>query len=535
MSINPRISEKPEQIHLYEDLPSLRERLLNILLTRAAIIAIPVYSVAMIPALKRGLTFSAILYTVALIWVAAIAIFRKLPYLARASSLAILPFVLGIINLTQSGFNLDAGLFFMTLIILTALLLGARAAIYAVAASALVICGAGFLTVTRQFQPTLMLPQNDPMLWIVGGFVYLLVSAILILSITTLTRGLSKSLTNTQSLVDQTIEERETSKSASADLERRLIAIRTAAEISRIISGVLEPKLLLQEVADLLKDRFQLYYVGVFLVDERQRFAILEAGTGEAGRKMIAEHHKFPISETSMIGWTITLSQARIALDVGKDAVRFANPHLPLTRSELALPIIAGEKTLGAVTVQSEKEAAFDQDDITALQGITDTLAIALENARLFKELEQNLKEIRSLHGRYLLEAWSGKTRGIGQIQYDYASGETPPSNATTISVPLALREQIIGQLDMERSEDWSPDERTLIEAVATQAALALENARLLEDSQQTALRERLTADIANKIWASQNIETILQTTIRELGRALRADEATIEIDAIEQ
>jgi GAF domain-containing protein len=313
------------------------------------------------------------------------------------------------------------------------------------------------------------------------------------------------------------------------------VAIRTAAEISRIISGVLEPKHLLQEVADLLKDRFQLYYVGVFLVDKRQRFAILEAGTGEAGQKMITENHKLPISETSMIGWTITMSQARIALDVGKDAVRFANPHLPLTRSELALPIIAGEKTLGAVTVQSEKEAAFDQDDITALQGITDTLAIALENARLFKELEQNLKEIRGLHGQYLLDAWSSKTRGIGQIQYDYASGETPAGKATSISVPLALREQIIGQLDMERSEDWSPDERTLIEAVATQAALALENARLLEDSQQTALRERLTADIANKLWASQNIETILQTTIRELGRALRADEATIEIDATEQ
>jgi GAF domain-containing protein len=44
------------------------------------------------------------------------------------------------------------------------------------------------------------------------------------------------------------------------------------------------------------------------------------------------------------------------------------------------------------------------------------------------------------------------------------------------------------------------------------------------------ALRERLTAEITGKIWSSPNTDTILQTAIKELGRALRADEATIEL-----
>jgi GAF domain-containing protein len=520
--------------HVFEDLPAIRLRILNTLLTSGTLIGVPLYLISLIPAIKNGLITSAILYTVILVWVMTITVAKKMPYLLRAGSLAALPFILGILNLIQSGFNLDAGLFFLTLIVLTGVLLGLKAGLYALAASALIISGAGFLIVTHQHEPTLMLPQDDPLLWAVGGFVFLLVGSILTLSITTLSRGLSNSLKNTQSLIQQTIEEREISEAASANLERRLVTIRTAADISRIISGVLEPKQLLQEVVELLKDRFQLYYVGIFLVDERQRFAILEAGTGEAGQKMIGENYKLPIGETSMIGWTILRGQARIALDVGMDAVRFANPHLPMTRSELALPIIAGERTLGAITVQSEKEAAFDQDDITALQGITDTLSIALENARLFKELEQNLIEIRNLHGQYLLEAWSSKTRGIDQGEFNFQTTDRSSQKGIAISVPLALREQTIGQLQLERIEDWSPDERTLIEAVATQAALALENARLLEDSQQTALRERLTADIANKIWASQNIDTILQTAIRELGRALRADEATIELDATE-
>ena len=98
------------------------------------------------------------------------------------------------------------------------------------------------------------------------------------------------------------------------------------------------------------------------------------------------------------------------------------------------------------------------------------------------------------------------------------------------MNVPLNLREQIIGQLRLEGLQSWTPEERGLIEAVATQASLALENARLLEESQQVALRERLVAEIAGKIWSSPNMDAILQTAIKELGRALRADEGTIEL-----
>ena len=98
------------------------------------------------------------------------------------------------------------------------------------------------------------------------------------------------------------------------------------------------------------------------------------------------------------------------------------------------------------------------------------------------------------------------------------------------IEVPLTLRDQVIGQLRLEGNQDWTEEERGLIESVATQAALAMENARLLEESQQLALRERLAAEITGKIWASPNTDFILQTAVKELGRALRADEATIEL-----
>ncbi len=280
---------------------------------------------------------------------------------------------------------------------------------------------------------------------------------------------------------------------------------------------------------DLILKRFNLYYVGIFLADEGTRYATLQAGTGEAGKAMLAERHKLSIAESSMIGWTIIHRQARIALDVGQDAIRFANPYLPDTHSELALPLLSGDKVLGALTIQSSQPEAFDEDDITILQNIADTLAIAIENAHLFQEAQSTLDELRIAQRSYITKTWSDTAKE--HEEFEYTSGPAlQAERAASIDVPLTLREQIIGQLHLEGDQEWTAEERSLIEAVASQAALAMENARLLEESQQTALRERLVAEITGKIWSSPNADFILQTTVKELARALRTDDAIIEL-----
>ena len=98
---------------------------------------------------------------------------------------------------------------------------------------------------------------------------------------------------------------------------------------------------------------------------------------------MLKNKHRIKVGE-GMIGWCVANNRARIALDVGMDAVRFDNPELPDIRSECALPLRSRSKVLGALTVQSNETSAFDQDTITALQTMADQVAIGLENARLF-------------------------------------------------------------------------------------------------------------------------------------------------------
>lgn len=182
------------------------------------------------------------------------------------------------------------------------------------------------------------------------------------------------------------------------------IRLETAAQVSHAITSILDLEALLPRVVDMLRQSFDLYYVGIFLVDldgtrtgEPDKWAILRAGTGNAGRTMMAQNHKLRVGGASMIGTCIAAQGARIALDVGSEAVRFDNPALPLTRSEMALPLVSRDQAIGAMTVQSQREAAFSRQDIAVLQTVADQLANAIQNARLFSEAERRLRELGML------------------------------------------------------------------------------------------------------------------------------------------
>ena len=170
--------------------------------------------------------------------------------------------------------------------------------------------------------------------------------------------------------------------------------LRAAAEVSNAASSLLDINELLINVAELIRNHFEYYYTGIFLVDEAKEWAVLKAATGEAGKRMLSTGHRLKIGNSSMIGWCIYHKKARIALDVGEDAVRFKNPNLPLTRSEIALPLITHGEVIGAMTIQSQLPSAFSRMDITVLQSMADQIANAIENARLFTERASLINEL---------------------------------------------------------------------------------------------------------------------------------------------
>jgi PAS domain S-box-containing protein len=179
---------------------------------------------------------------------------------------------------------------------------------------------------------------------------------------------------------------------------KRARQLQTAAEVSRAASSILDPDELLRQAVDLIRERFGLYYTGIFLVDDAGQYAVLRAGTGEAGQEMLKRGHKLEVGGESMIGWCVANARARIALDVGQEAVRFENPLLPGTRSEMALPLISRGQVIGAVTVQSSRVAAFSAEDITVLQTMADQLANAIRNARLFQGICSTLERLDTMN-----------------------------------------------------------------------------------------------------------------------------------------
>ena len=180
------------------------------------------------------------------------------------------------------------------------------------------------------------------------------------------------------------------------DIQRHTTLLKAAARAAKNITTILDPYELFQRTVDIICDEFGFYYAGVFLLDDKKQYAVLRAGRGEAGRAMINEGHKLAIGGNSMIGASIANRQGRIALDVGHEAVFFENPHLPKTRSEMALPLVVSEDVIGALTVQSTEEAAFHDEDIAALQTMADQLAIAIQNSNLHRQAERRSRLLKA-------------------------------------------------------------------------------------------------------------------------------------------
>jgi DNA-binding LacI/PurR family transcriptional regulator/GAF domain-containing protein len=346
--------------------------------------------------------------------------------------------------------------------------------------------------------------------------------------------------------------------------ERRALQQKTAAEVSRAASSTLDLDVLIQQVVDLLKERFNLYYAGLFLVDEdgmwtgeSNKWVVLQAGSGDAGRQMLAVGHKLEIGDGSMIGWCVANEQARIALDVGEDAQRFKNPFLPETRSELALPLVSRGDVIGALTIQSDRAMAFSDQDIAVLQTMADQLANAIVNARLFEKTQAALSEVEATQRRYLQRAWDDYTQVQEANGYQLSEASVEPLGAellpevqkalqeqrtlildrddgtSVLVVPVLLRGQPLGALGFKadrRSEEWSVENIVLVEGIGEQFALAAENLRLLDETQRRAARERLTRDITDKMRRAASIEDVVQTAVDELFSALGSSRAFVRL-----
>ncbi len=353
----------------------------------------------------------------------------------------------------------------------------------------------------------------------------------------------------------QTLEKRVDERTEEARLQARRFHV--IAELASALTVMRESEQLMQNAVTLIAERLGYDHVGIFLLDKDRQWVVLRAASSEGGKRMLARGHRLHVGLQGIVGNVAFTGTPRIATDVASDAAWVANPDLPDTRSEMALPLVVREQIIGVLDIQSNNPQAFTQDDVRTLRVLADNVAIAIEEARLVNEMQTNLERLRSYQAQDIVEAWrEAQLRHRNVFSYEaiydavipLEEEEAPPLEALPdhvemtelegryrLQVPVTVREQRVGLLQFETARPWRPEEVRLAGLVAEQLGLALDNARLLEESRLRALNERARSAIVARLRASSNVEAVLRNLVQEVGRALNTERVRVQLVPFEE
>ncbi len=341
---------------------------------------------------------------------------------------------------------------------------------------------------------------------------------------------------------------------AGNQLERRAARLQASSEISQIISLDIDKDFrdLLNETVNILSEKTGYYHTGIFLLDQNNEFAVLRAANSSGGQTMLARQHQLKVGGAGIVGYVSQSGRPRIALDTGADAVFFNNPDLPETRSEMALPLKIGSRVIGVLDIQSTQPAAFDNDDAAILGTLANQIAIIIQNSlitrgigsagRLLNQSSIWNREEKTKGYSYLPDGSIaafvennnpviGKSIETGQT---VVMDKTVNNSQPALAIPVKIRDTIVGVIHIESTQNnrkWSEDEVALAQAVSERAALAIENARLFEETERSAERERVISLVTTRIGDANRFDSILHTTIQELGRTLGASRTFIQLE----
>jgi GAF domain-containing protein len=418
-----------------------------------------------------------------------------------------------------------------------------------------------------------------------------LIGVISWLSSSSLENAVKEARRNASALAESNREleaSRDTLQAQANDLVRRARYLEATARVAGDVASVLDLQELLSRVVGLISERFGFYHVGIFLLDSSGEWAELRAASSGGGQRMLAGRYRLRVGEGGIVGYVAGRGEPRIALDVGADVAFFDNPDLPDTRSEIALPLQARGEIIGALDVQSKEPEAFSDEDVAVLQTLADQIAMAISNARFFQQAEESLEAERRAYGEISREAWRELLQAHHHLGYRYSKGDVAPlveapsaprpdahhnpvsqsergaddsegcsvpfapavasagdsaapqdadaklvEELPELALPVRVRGQVIGAISAHKPGDageWAAEEVALMETLAEQVGLALESARLYQDTQQRALRERLTGEIAAHMRETLDMDTVLQGAIREIGERLGIAEVEVRM-----
>lgn len=556
------VSRSDVSQHSINDLKTI---LLQNYLSGSIILGTVVFFISLFIAIQKQDYITAVFVTIIFLILFIITFVRSINTNIRSVTLAFLYIATGVLSILSSGINSNAILYFFTSVLLLGILLRGLWWVAGLVFEGILISVMGILIQFNWIQLDALLFESSSMVnWFTTITMTLFMALVVVsplaqylsaLRVKNTTLDSEKEIQETNNVrLNERISDLET------EVDRRRSKMLAARQISREISQQSSLQDLLNDSVDLVCTQFEFYYAAIFLSDERNEFAVLRAASGEAGKQLLSQGHKLRIREEGIVGYVVSRGETRLALDVGEDSVHFKNPLLPGTRSEVGIPLKTGSKIIGALDVQSDKETAFSEEDIDILQSIADQLASAIDKSIYITDLESQINELLIGSGESTRGVWRshlyGSRRNLSFTYRDdqltsepstpllsdiseattetYSSdGEVGESNPieTVYSLPIKLRDQALGMIKVRYSGKKMPVRMINLVKIATdRLAVALENARLLENIQERAEREHTVGEISTKVRSSQTIEAIMQTAVSELGKTLGVNEVSIQL-----
>jgi GAF domain-containing protein len=450
-------------------------------------------------------------------------------------------------------------------IVLASLLSGRRGLIAYTVLSLVAVAIQGYgevsgLIVTRFSNQTVL--QNVIILDVLLAFVGIL----LYTAINNLSDSLARARRNERQMAESNLELEATRASLeervqerTRELARRAGYLEATATVAHDAASVLNLQEMFDRVAALISERFGFYHTAIFLTDATGEWAELQAASSAGGKRMLARRHHLQMSGRGIVPYAISRGEPRIALGVGEDAVFFNNPDLPDTRSEAALPLRARGQIIGALDVQSDQPQAFEQEDIVALQTLADQVALAISNAQLFQQAQASLEAERRAYGQLSGEAWKEMLRVNPNVGYLYnqgalarlenrpagphgapgqvknGNGDAPPQmqELPELKLQVQARGNVIGTISAHKpgqAGTWTPEEIALLETLTEQLGSALESARLYQDTQRRATREKLIGEITARMRETLDVEAVLKTAVGEMRQALGLEKVLVRL-----
>jgi len=327
--------------------------------------------------------------------------------------------------------------------------------------------------------------------------------------------------------------------------------LQAANAVGRAATSILETEPLIQQMVEQIREQFTLGDVRLFLTDEAGEWAVLQAAASDTGPASLAHPDRVRVGE-GLVGQSIAQNRVRAAVT--------PSPERPSVRAEAVLPLRSRLRALGALAVASEQPAAFDALTLDVLETVADQVAVALDNTRLFTESQTALEAARRAYGEQSRQAWIELLRPRAGQGYRYTfqavmplAGDWPPEMAqaaqtgqrvwgastgeSTVAIPIKVRDEVVGVLGFYKDtadEPWTGEELALLETLADQLGIALESARLYQDTQRRAVQERLIGEITGRMRETLDLDTVLQAAVREIGQALDLHDVTIRLGVMD-